>query len=331
MTKSEFINDVACEMQSELDKIQLERLKVVMIVKLHDYELSAVETLPSTEVHDNEYIMKRYSIDMIASGREKSTIEQYLIALRKFFNETGLSYIAVTGQDITDYLAIRQFKDGISQSYKSTLLSYLSNFFKWAYRKHHIETDIMRDVDRPKHVKKKKDRLTDEEVARCRSVARTDVRERALVELMLSAGPRVSEIVSLNIENVDFRNDEIKLWGEKTNEYRTVYLSQDCKLALKEYIGDRTSGAVFIGTRGRGRMCENTIEEIAKSIAKRAECHCKATVHIYRKTFASIAYRKTGDVLLVSKMLGHASTDVTIQCYLVDDIEEMKYKLRKVS
>lgn len=329
--KNDIINEVVCGMQEELNREGQEKLKVLLLVKLHNFELVSSETLPSVEVKDNEWILKRYSIDLMAAGREKSTIKQYLIVVRKFFSETGLNYTNTTGQDITDYLAIKQFQDKISPAYKCVLLSYISAFFAWAYRKHHIDIDIMRDVDKIKRPKKKKERLSDEEVARCKIIVKDDKRERALLELMLSTGMRVGEICGLDIENIDFQKERVTIWGEKSNEERKGFLSPDCKVALLNYVGDRVSGPVFIGKRGKGRLTKHTVEHIAKSIAEKAGCSVKATVHIYRKTFASITYRRTSDILLVSKLLGHASTDVTIRYYLVDDIDSMESKMKRAA
>lgn len=331
VTKSDVINDVLVEMRGVLTENTLEHLQIVMTVKLSGYDLVSSETLPSTEVRDNNWILQRYSIDLMASGKEESTIKQYLLILKKFFEFTNLTYDRVTGQDVTDYLAIMQFQKKISHGYKCVLQSYLSAFFGWAYRKHHIDVDITRDIDRLKRVRKPKDRLTDEEVARCKVAVSDDLRAKALLELMLSTGMRVGEIEGLNIDDLDFRNETIRIWGEKTNEERTGFMTPDCKVALMKYLDGRTDGPVFISLKRKVRLKKKSIEDIAKDISKRAECHCNATVHVYRKTFASVTYRKTGDILLVSKLLGHASTDVTIKYYLVDDIEDMKHKMRKVS
>lgn len=138
---------------------------------------------------------------------------------------------------------------------------------------------------------------------------------------MLSAGPRVGEIVNLDIDNLDFAHKEIHIWGEKTSQWRTCFMTERCKQALKQYIGDRTEGAVFIGLRGRGRMCNKSIEDMVKEIALFGGCKFNATVHSFRKTFASREYRRTKDVLFVSKRLGHSSTDVTIKYYICDDVE----------
>ena len=79
-------------------------------------------------------------------------------------------------------------------------------------------------------------------------------------------------------------------------------------------------------------MKEYGIEKLAKEMAVRGGVtRITATVHVYRKTFASVLYRKTGDVLLVSKLLGHAKPDMTVQYYLIDDIEEMQHKYNRVA
>lgn len=76
-------------------------------------------------------------------------------------------------------------------------------------------------------------------------------------------------------------------------------------------------------------MSKTKLEEMAKKIARNAGCTVNATLHVYRKTFASVLYRKTGNILLVSKLLGHADTRTTIKFYLVDEIKDMKYQFWK--
>lgn len=321
LTKSELINDIAYEMSGYLTSEGIDRLKTVITFKLVNINLTATETLPSTEIFDNEYIMKRYIIDLTATGRKQSTIKLYITIIKKFFIETGLNYHTCTGQDVMDYIATRLHKDKISKSYASTIQKYMSSFFAWAYRKKHIEEDVSRDIDKIRQPQKRKERLSDEEIARASLSIGHDLRLNALFELMLSAGPRVGEIVNLDIDNLDFAHKEIHIWGEKTSQWRTCFMTERCKQALQQYIGNRTEGAVFIGLRGRGRMCNKSIEDMVKEIALFGGCKFNATVHSFRKTFASREYRRTKDVLFVSKRLGHSSTDVTIKYYICDDIE----------
>lgn len=331
MTKTDLINDVAYEMAPELTEHQIDRLKITMLVKLKNFEVTEMSWLPAVQNHDNEWLLKRYMVDSLAVGNHESTIKQYIGAMKVFFRESGKNYQEVLGQDITDYLALKQYRDHISQNYKSTLYRYFSSFFGWAYRKHHIGQDIMLDVDRVKMMQKKKERLTDEDVEDIREVLQNP-REKALFELMLSTGMRVSEIVHLNIGDIDLQRKRVTIWGQKSSKYRTGMLNPKAVKALQSYIGSRAGDEpLFYSERGHRRLSKEWIQKMAKDIAVRGGItRVKVTVHVYRKTFASVLYRKTQDVLLVSKLLGHSKTDLTVQYYLIDDIDDMQYRYSAV-
>lgn len=193
MTKTEFLNDLIYDMAGYLDTSGVDRLKNAVAYRLKGFQLTSDETLPATDVRDNEWILGRYHVDLIAVGRKEKTIEMYLYTLRKFFSDTGLHYATMTGQDVMDYIAIRQYRDKISKSYAGSIQKCLSAFVKWAYRKHHIDHDIYWDIDKIKIPQKRKKRLSDYEVSKCRNSLKT-LREKALLELMLSAGPNAGEI-----------------------------------------------------------------------------------------------------------------------------------------
>lgn len=333
MTKTDLINDVVYEMAPELNREQLDRLKITMLVKMQDYDVVQITMLPSTEVYDNDWLLQRFLIDGIAAGTKESSLRQYIRAVNAFLRATGKNYSQITGQDITDYLAVRQYRDRISINYKSTLCRYLSSFWGWAYRKHHIPEDIMRDVDMVKPIQKRKERLTDEELEDMRDSCETP-KERALIELMISTGMRVGEISALNISDLDLQHKRVQIYGIKTNTYRTGMLTTRAVKALRAYISSRPycNDVLFISDRKpHGRVTESSIEHVVKGIADRAGIdRIKVTVHTLRKTFASVLYRKTQDVLLVSKLLGHATTAITVQYYLVDDIDDMQYRFNAV-
>lgn len=335
ITKNDIINEVVSSLVFTLNREQLELVKSTFIVKMQGYEIHEVCTLPSTEVKDNDYIFKRFAIDMLAKGLKQSTIQCYMYFIKPFFEMTGLHYRDVSSQDIIDYIAIRKIKPNAygksnSPTYISNINKTLFIFFEWAYRKHHIDVDIMRDVDRIRSKQKKKDRIGVEEMEACRDNANDD-RERALLELMLSTGLRVGEIARLKIEDIDLQNRKVHILEGKTdNAERDVYLTIRARNALRRYIKYRWSGYVFRPTKNvlsdDEPITKGTIESIAKEIGKRAGCHCATTVHVYRKTFASEEYRRTGNVKYVSILLGHSSTAVTEKYYLVDDMKAIEYQ-----
>ena len=110
MTKNDLINDVAYELRDTMTREQIDRMKITMYVKL-----------PVVVDHDNEWLMQRYCVDGVAAGLHKGTIRSYIGIISKFFDHVGKNYKAITAQDITDYLAIRSYRDHISQNYKSTI------------------------------------------------------------------------------------------------------------------------------------------------------------------------------------------------------------------
>ena len=333
MTKTDLINDIAFEMNDILTPEQIDKVKIVFLVKMQDYDISAVRQLPMVEEHDNEWLMKRYWIDSVAAGLSESTIRGYIGRIKEFFDYAGKNYKYVTAQDITDFLAIKAYRDHISQNYKSTIYRYLSTFFSWAYRNEHITKNVADGVDKVKQIQAQKKRLTDEEIEDIRDVLAAP-KEKALFELMLCTGMRVGEIAHLNISDLDLIHKTVTIWGEKSNKYRTGMLPPKAVKALKNYIGNRPgTDPVFLADRAPyNRMREYGIEKLVKEMAVcGGGTRLTATVHIYRKTFASVLYRKTGDVMLVSRLLGHSNPEITVKYYLVDDIEEMQNKYNKVA
>ena len=129
---------------------QIYKVKIIFLVKMQDLELTENKQLPMVEEHDNEWLMKRYWIDSVAAGLSESTIRGYIGRIKEFFGYVGKNYKYVTAQDITDFLAIKAYRDHISQNYKSTIYRYLSTFFSWAFRIDHIIKNVAYFFDKVK-------------------------------------------------------------------------------------------------------------------------------------------------------------------------------------
>ena len=102
MTKNEIINDIISSLVMTLTKDQLEIVKSTFIVKMQGYDIHEVCTLPSVEVKDNDFILKRFTIDMLAKGLKESTIKSYMFYIKPFFDYTGMNYREATAQTIIE-------------------------------------------------------------------------------------------------------------------------------------------------------------------------------------------------------------------------------------
>ena len=98
MTKNDLINDVIAGLSISMNQEQVDMVKAIFIVKMQGYEIYEINTLPSTEVVDNDYILKRFTIDMLAKGLKESSIKAYLNIIRPFIDHTGISFTDVTAQ-----------------------------------------------------------------------------------------------------------------------------------------------------------------------------------------------------------------------------------------
>lgn len=331
-TKEMLMNDIVAEMVPALDAEKIERLKNVLIVKMHGWDIIRAETALSTWTDDNDFILKRFAVDQTAKGLAKRTIEHYLETMNRLFADLNMNYRQVTGQDITDYLAMKQIREGISQNYKVNIFHVVSAFYSWAYRKKYVENNPVFDMDSLRPKQKKKDRLTEEEMERIRDACES-VRERAIVEFLFSTGVRVSELVSLDRQDVDLVSREVCVLG-KGDKYRTVLLNVKARMYLQQYLADRDdfNPALFVSERHpHKRLTTDGMERIVKRLGWAAGAHLTTTVHVFRKTFASEMYNAGMDIVDISALLGHAGTDVTLKYYVVTDLDKIKAQHRRAA
>ena len=131
----------------------------------------------------------------------------------------------------------------------------------------------------------------------------------------------VSEYARILAENLVKHGHDVSVLTSNHNQLSKTEIINGVKVTRANILCKISKGTVSI-----------EFLKLAKEMAVRGGVsRITATVHVYRKTFASVLYRKTGDVLLVSKLLGHAKPDMTVQYYLIDDIEEMQHKYNRVA
>lgn len=158
-------------------------------------------------------------------------------------------------------------------------------------------------------------------------------RDLALLTLLLGTGIRVSECVGLNIKDVDFDNDRIKI-VRKGGYESFVYFNSEVKETLLDYLSERNGihtkegdeNALFLSSR-RQRINVRSVEILVKKYAQTVTTVKKITPHKLRSTYGTNLYKETGDIYLVADVLGHKDVNTTKKHYAA--IEDERRRLAK--
>lgn len=221
-------------------------------------------------------------------------------------------------------------------------MSALRSFYGYFYKRQAISSNPTLLVDMPKLHEKAIIRLDTDEVARLLDYVehggddltgqrrayyeKTKNRDLAILTLLLGTGIRVSECVGLDIQDVDFKNNGIKVTRKGGNEM-VVYFSDEVADALKGYLYTTRKAALplpghenalFLSTQ-RKRMGVQAVENMVKKYAREVTPNKKITPHKLRSTYGTALYRETGDIYLVADVLGHKDVNTTKKHYAAID------------
>ena len=247
-------------------------------------------------------------------------------------------------EEYQEYLKVYQAGDKTETNGERGLkrkISALRSFYAYYYRREMIETNPTVLIDVPKIHDKSIIRLDTDEVAllldyieHCGDqltgqkrvyYEKNKERDLAIVTLLLGTGIRVSECVGLDIEDVDFKNNGIKVTRKGGNEM-VVYFGHEVEKALKKYLEVRKNivpvagheHALFYSAQRR-RIGVQAIENLVKKYAQQITTTKKITPHKLRSTYGTTLYQETGDIYLVADVLGHKDVNTTKKHYAAID------------
>lgn len=312
---------IGCEINPDIVKSKL-------IILLNDYEITerCTEVAVVTDEDDILKYIKLFLVNKRVSGRTERTLHHYKGELLRFFREVQKSPLDITADDIKMYFATKEVRDGVSKVTQKNTLRVLSSFYQWMMKEEYIIKNPMNKVDDIKLPKIKKHAFTELEVETLRNRI-TDIRDKAIFEVLLSTWCRVTEIEGMNRTAIDGERIEVLGKGQKT---RIVYLNTKALVALNKYLDSRNDDneALFVSVdkphnRLRKSQIENLIREYGRDCGIE-KCH----PHKFRRTGATFALRRGMPIEQVSKILGHESIETT-QIYLDVSEQELANSHRK--
>ena len=246
------------------------------------------------------------------------------------------------------YLSSYEDKDGElktnSERGKSRKLSTIRAFFKYFYQKEMISQNVASKVPTPKLHDKNIIRLEHDEIPKFLDEVDsgddlsghakgfhkiTRRRDLAMLTLLLGTGMRVSECVGLNVDDVDFKTNALKITRKGGNQV-VLYFSDEVKVALFDYIEERnqnpylkTEPALFVSLQNK-RITPRAVQKLVKKYAEIVTPLKHITPHKLRSTYGTELYRQTGDIYIVADGLGHKDVNTTKKHYaaITEDIRK---------
>jgi integrase/recombinase XerC len=253
-----------------------------------------------------------------------NTIRNYEIGMRDFSRFLVLKKI--TSLEFVDKNIIRSYlaflmKQGIKKGTISGKLSAIRSFFSYLKREEMISANPVATISSPKLDKRLPGFLTQAEVERLLKtpdLAKPQgLRDQALLELLYASGLRVSELVSLRLDQINPETREIRVIGKGSKE-RMVLMGLPAAKALAEYLTrgrplllkDKVSKAVFVNRLGK-QIPARRVQKIMDSLAKKGGFAKRIYPHLLRHTFATHLLDHDADLRVVQELLGHESPSTT--------------------
>jgi integrase/recombinase XerD len=222
--------------------------------------------------------------------------------------------------DFASWLAARAERP-LAASSRARILSSVRGLHRFALEEGHVADDVAHDVLPPKLPMTLPKAITVEQMASLLEAARgeelSELRDRALLELLYATGARISEAVDLSVDDV-FDSEVVRLTG-KGSKQRMVPLGSFAREAVQDYLvrarpelsrRGRATPALFLGVRG-SRLSRQSAWLVIRAVAERAGLDREISPHTFRHSFATHLLAGGADVRVVQELLGHASVATT--------------------
>lgn len=322
-----FRNDFMMELSAFVSQADLDRIMKTLDRIASDYDVTKKET--SLAVIDDEMtkLVKIYLSSKKLEGLSDITIKNYASHLRLFLEEVRKSPGEIETNEIRLFLVQYQANHGISDRSLDKFRQILNGFFDWLLNEEYISRNPCKNIKEIKYEVEPRHSLTRFQLERLRRACKSK-RDLAIVDVLYSTGCRVTELINMKFNDVDFNENSISIVG-KGKKHNTVYLNTNAQISLSEYLEVRPGSSEYLFVTERephDQISSRTIEHIFKGMGEKLGF--KLTPHILRHTSATLALQNGMEITQVQKMLGHSSVNTT-QIYAETSQEEVAVSHKK--
>jgi tyrosine recombinase XerC len=265
------------------------------------------------ERNASAYTVRNYTTDLYGSKNVKGFFT--------FLKEKGIDSLDKVDRSVLRSYLSYLVEQGIVKASIARKLSAIRSFYRYLVREEILPASPIEKAASPKLDKRLPSFLTLDEVERLLNTPDLSTpqgqRDRALLELLYASGLRVSELVSLNLNQINLDTNEIRVWGKGSKE-RVVLMGKPATEALRNYLrqsrprllGEKRNNAIFLNRYGQ-RIPERRVQKMLEDYAARAGIGKRVHPHMLRHTFATHLLDGGADLRVVQELLGHAQLSST--------------------
>ena len=326
------IEKVVTEMAPHLDQSQLEHLSNVLYVNFHGLEVQeqCTEVVPAG-VEGDEAKIRMFVASKKAVNRQTNTLKQYTREIYNMLAFLGKRIEDITGMDLRYYYGVMREQRGIKMSTMQTRLHYLSSFWDFLTTEELVRGNPVKKVGLLKLEKTIKKPYSAADMEALRTSCST-LRDRALVEFLYSTGVRVSELVALNVGDIEMGRQELIVYGKGSKERKT-YLTDSAKFYLRRYLQTRSAEEgindrpLFVTLdKPHDRLTVAGVQYMLRQLGRRAGVE-NVHPHRFRRTIATDLLGRGMPIEQVKEFLGHEKLDTTmIYCTVKEDSVRASHK-----
>ena len=328
MATEDILNDIVSGIKDVLSDEQMKQVSSSIKDVLAKYEINKRTSNEERREKENTELLDTFLSAKKIEGCSDKTIHYYQSSIVKLLKGLSKSIKEICTNDIRRYLAEIQEENNLSKVTIDNLRRIFSSFFSWLEDEDYIAKSPVRRIHKVRTDTLVKEVLSDENIETLRDSC-NELRDLAMIDLLLSTGVRVGELVKMNRADIDFQERQCKVFG-KGNKEREVYFNARTKIHLQRYLESRTDDnpALFVTLlKPHTRLTISGVEVRLRKMGKNVHID-KVHPHKFRRTLATMAIDRGMPIEQVQKLLGHVRIDTTLHYAMVNQ-QNVKIAHRK--